>query len=226
MGALTTTELVKRLPIGDRMLKTFRATSNSTANTADEYITTGLRKIDAVVGLTVIGTTAAPVAATGTVTFSATDPTETETIVVGGVTYVLNASVATTGAYSVLLNNTQATQAANFTAAINRTATAGTTYSLYVPQNPLVSAVAATAVVTLTARVPGVVGNSITLTAAGGSTTVSGATLTGGADSVAGGNFVKNALGTGQTADTTLGALGIEFGAASVVFEVTVIGIP
>lgn len=226
MGALTTVEQVKRLPIGDRMLKTFRATSNATVNTADEYITTGLRQIDAVVGLIVFGTTAAPVAATQTVTFSATNPTDGEVIVVGGVTYVINASVATTGAYSVLLSNTEATQAANFAAAINRTATAGTTYSLYVPQNPLVSAVAATAVVTLTARVPGAAGNAITLTASGGSTVVGGATLTGGADSVAGGNFVKNALGTGQTAGSTLGALGIEFGAPSVLFEVTVIGIP
>lgn len=226
MAALTSTELTLRLPLGNRVVKSFRATSGAAANAADEYITTGLRKIEAVIGLTVIGTTAAPVAATGTVIFSATNPTETETITVNGVVYTINASVATTGAYSVLLNNTEATQASNFAAAINRTGTPGTTYSLYVPENPDVKASVSTATVTLTARVPGVVGNAITLAAAGGSTTVGAATLAGGADSVVTGNFIKNALGTGQTADSTMGALGIEFGAPSVLFEVTVLGLP
>lgn len=226
MAALTATELTKRLPLGDRMVKVFRATSGATANAADEYITTGLHKIEAILGLVVIGTSAAPVRATGTVTFSATDPTETETITVDGIVYVINATPATTGAYSVDLNTTEATMAANFAAAINRTGTAGTDYSLYIGGHPSVYATVASAVVTLTARVPGVVGNAITLAAAGGSTTVSGATLTGGADSVAAGNFIKNAQGTGQTADSTMGALGIEFGAPSVTFEVTVLGRP
>lgn len=56
MAALTRTELVKRFTLGDRVLQTFRATSGGGANAADEWIDTGLSFIDAVVGVSVIGT--------------------------------------------------------------------------------------------------------------------------------------------------------------------------
>lgn len=225
MAALTATDLALRLPLGNRVVKSFRATSGATANAADEYITTGLRKIDAVLGLVVIGTTAAPVAATGTVTFTATDPTDEDTITVDGVIYHIQAGTLVD--YDVALSNTEATLAANFAHAINRDSAQGNSvYSANTAKHPTVSASVSTAVVTLTARVPGVGGNSITLAKSSTGCTVSGATLTGGADAVVTGNFIKNALGTGQTADSTMGALGIEFGAPSVLFEVTVLGLP
>jgi len=56
MAALTRTEIVKRFPLGDRSLRTIRATSGAGANPADEYIVTGLSYIDAIVGWAVVGT--------------------------------------------------------------------------------------------------------------------------------------------------------------------------
>lgn len=225
MAALTNSELIKRMPLGDRVLKTFRVTI-TTAGAADEFIDTGLSHIDAVLGYSPIGTSATGTAATGSVIFSATNPTETETITVDGIEYVVNATPATTGAYSIDLSDTENTLAANFKNAINRTGTAGTDYSLYIAAHPTVSASGAAATITITARRPGSAGNAITLAAAGGSTTVSGATLTGGTDPVCNVSFVKNAEGTGVTADTDPGALGIECPVASAVIEVTVIGRP
>ncbi len=224
MAALTVTELVKREPIGDRMLKIFRATSNATAGTADEYIVTGLSQIDAVLSWVPIGQSAVPIAASGAVTFSAADPTDQDTITVDGIVYTIENGALTS--YDVDMSTTENTMAANFAAAINRTGTPGTNYSDTIAAHPTVKAVAAANVVTLTARVPGAAGNAITLTEASTGATVSGATLTGGADAVSAGVFRKNARGTGVAEGVNPGALGVEFGAPSVLFEVAVIGRP
>jgi hypothetical protein len=227
MAALTLTKLMDRVPAGNEFMTTVRATSGAAAGAADEWLdfrTLGFQTITAMVGWVPVGTTAVGAKATGTVTFSATNPTETETITVGGIEYVINATPATTGAYSVDLSDTEATLAANFRDAINRGATAGTDYSLYIAAHPDVVASAASGVVTLTARVPGAHGNAITLVAAGGSTTVSGATLTGGLDPVGNGAFKMNAEGTGQTEAAHMGRLGVEFGAPSVLFDITIFG--
>jgi len=224
MAALTTTELVKRLPIGDRMLKIFRATSNATAGAADEYIVTGLSVIDAIVSWTAIGQSALSIAATGTVTFSATDPTDQDTVTVDGIVYTIENGALTS--YDVDMSTTENTMAANFAAAINRTGTPGTNYSDTIAAHPTVKASVAANVVTLTARVPGAAGNAITLAKSSTGATVSGATLTGGADGVSAANFRKNASGTGNTEGANPGKLGVEFAAPSVLFEVTVIGRP
>lgn len=227
MAALTQTRLIDRLPVGNEFMTTVRATSGAAAGAADEWIdfrTLGFQTISAMVGWMAVGQSAVGAKATGTVTFSATNPTETETITVDGIEYVINATPATTGAYSVDLSDTEATLAANFKDAINRGATAGTDYSLYIAAHPSVVASGGAAIITLTARVRGADGNAITLAAAGGSTTVSGATLTGGADPVTSGVFRMNAEGTGQTEGTHMGRVGVEFAAASVLFELTILG--
>jgi phage tail sheath gpL-like len=225
MAALTTVELIKRLPIGDRFIKTFRATSNATASTADEYIKTGLSWIDAVVSWVPIGQSALSIAATGTVTFIPTDPTDEDKITVDGIVYTIQAGALSN--YDVALSTTEATMAANFAAAINRNDVQGSTkYASNIAAHPTVKASVSTAVVTLTARVPGAAGNAITLTTNSTGATVSGATLTGGADGVAAGIFRKNASGTVATEGANAGNLGIEFAAPSVLFEITVIGKP
>lgn len=227
MGSLTATEVTSRSRIGDRFMSTWRFTAGS-ADQAADYLTTNWMMIDAIVSVVPIGSdppvSRLAVAATGTVTFPAANPTDTETITINGVVYTINTVVATTGAYSVLLSNTENTQAANFLAAINRTGVPGTAYSLYVPENPDVVASGAANIITLTARVRGTGGNAITLAVAGGSTTVSGATLTGGIDAKAGINIRKNAKGTGVTEGVDPGFIGVEVTEASGVYELTAIG--
>lgn len=237
MAALSGTQLLKRSRLGDRMVEVWQAAVSNTA-ASDEWIATRLSKLEGVLGWSVIGTAplgdsssvpTAPVAATQTVTFIATDPTDADTITVNGVVYTINSTVSTTGAYSVLLDATETTMAANFAAAINRTGTPGTDYSLYVAENPDVSASVASAVVTLTARVPGTVGNALTLAASSTGATVGGATFSGGLDANAavnvGSNFVLDAQGTGVTAGTNPGDLGVELSSAATI-QVTVFGRP
>lgn len=225
MAALTPTVVLKREPLGDRMLVTVRATSGASANPSDEYIDIpGLSWIDAVVGVVPFGTSAVAAAATGTVTFSATDPTDQDTITVDGVVYTIENGALTS--YDVDMSTTENTMAANFAAAINRTGVPGTAYSDAIAPHPTVKASVAANVVTLTARVPGAGGNAITLAKSSTGATVSGATLSGGSDAVTDVALVKNGSGTGATPGANPGNLGVEFGAASVLFEVTVIGRP
>jgi hypothetical protein len=58
MAVLAHTEPVLRLPVGDRIMLTFRITAPGTG-AADEWIKTGLSVIDAVVGCVVIGSATA-----------------------------------------------------------------------------------------------------------------------------------------------------------------------
>jgi hypothetical protein len=236
MAALTKTDLTKRIPLGDRVLQSFRVTTGS-ADTGTEWIATGLSEIVAVVGVAVKGTSAitdtlavaapvasidtftaavgntssiangeiltigsqvytfvsaltettAPVKATGTVTFvnAAHNVVNTDTVVINGRTYTFKDTPAAIDDIDV--STTDNTVAASFKNAINLDALPGaTTYFDGTGINRDVVASGAANVITLTAIVPGTVGN-VTLTAAvtnAGSIVVSGATLTGGLDAV------------------------------------------
>lgn len=56
MAVLTSTELTKRVPLGDRVVQSFSIAAAGTA-AADEWIATGLSHIDAVLGFAPIGAT-------------------------------------------------------------------------------------------------------------------------------------------------------------------------
>lgn len=213
----------RKLPLGNRYVQVYETTISNAA-ASDEWIATELSTIEAVLGWGVIGTGSAPVAATGTVTFNASDPTDEDTITVDGIVYTIQGGTIADFAYDVNLSTTEATMAANFEKAINNTGTAGTDYSNGVAAHPAVSASRSSAVVTLTARAPGSVGNAITLAASddGTSVDISGATLSGGLDSAVA-NFLENAQGTGQTEDSSHGDLGVEVSRACTI-QVTVLG--
>lgn len=118
------------------------------------------------------------VSASGTVTFSGVG-TAADTITVAGVVYTLRAAATVAG--DVTIAGTAALSAVNLAAAIN-----GNTLNV---ANPSVTATVAGAIVTVRARVPGLVGNSITLAEVGTGTTVSAATLASGAAIVFRDNF-------------------------------------
>lgn len=234
MAALTDTKLIKRLPLGDRAIRTFRATTNATPANGTEWIATGLSDIDAILGVSIIGQSAgaaaaAPVAASITVVADAV-AADTDTVTIDGIVYTYTATLtAVAGPYEVEGGADKTASIANLAAAINDSGTRGTTYGLATPPHPTVSAAAAAGTLTLTARVPGTVGNGIVV--AGDDTGWTFNTPTaGGLDpaesltpSVV---FRKNAQGTSVAEDTNLGDLGVESAVASVVFEVTVLGRP
>lgn len=128
-------------------------------------------------GFTAYVGASAPVAATGTVTFSGVGEAN-DTVTVGGVTYTLVAAV--TQPNHVLIGGSATDTAANLVAAINAGAGSGTAYGTGTVANPHVTASNAAGVVTVTAITPGTVGNSIALAEDGTDIAVSGATLTGG----------------------------------------------
>lgn len=109
-------------------------------------------------------------AASGTITI-ATNPTDGKTIVIGGTTVTFVAQGAQASANQVLIGASANATATNLAALINQ-------------RFPLLSAVAAAAVVTVTYRLKVATGNSYTLAngTAGASVTLSGATLSGGND--------------------------------------------
>lgn len=230
MAALTATQLTKRLPLGDRVIQFFSVTSGATAAAADEYVLTGLSYIDYAFLTAAPGTASGAVAASATVTFGATDPTDEDTITVDGIVYTIQDGLLAAGVYDVDMSGTEATMAANFAHAINRTGVPGTAYSGSIAPHPTVKATypGTGGIVTLTARVPGAGGNAITLAESSTGAVVSGANLSGGLDAAGGAavNFVLNALGTGQAADSTPGALGIESTGVSQAVRFCVIGRP
>lgn len=119
----------------------------------------------------------APVAATGTITFADVGDAN-DTVTIGGQVYTLKA--VPTNPFDVDIGANVTGTAANLAAAINAGAGAGTAYGTGTVANSDVTATSALGVVTITARVPGTGGNSITLTKSGTDITVSGATLAGG----------------------------------------------
>lgn len=114
-------------------------------------------------------TAVAPVAASGTIEI--VDVVAAETVSVGGIDYTFVAAIV--DPYDVLIGATDDDTAANLAASINGNV-------LGTPANPLVSAEAATNVVTVTALIKGAAGNAITLAEAATDVTLSGATLAGG----------------------------------------------
>lgn len=107
-----------------------------------------------------------PVAASGTFTLSSVP--ENDTVVIGGVTLTAKASPANENEWSQA--GTNAADATALATVIN----AHSVLSL------VVSASAASNVVTVTSKVPGLIGNRIAITETGTSITASGALLTGG----------------------------------------------
>lgn len=93
------------------------------------------------------------VQAYGTVTFASTGPADTQTGTLFGVTFTAVASGHTTGAANFTRHNTPATVATNFATAVNE----------YVAFNGMVSAAAVDGVVTVTAAVPGKIGNGLVM---------------------------------------------------------------
>lgn len=233
MAALPRTDVHRRLPLGDRVVTSFRVTTNATPDQAAEWVETGLSKIEAILNAEVIGTApvaggtiTAPVAATATLDMTGDTPANTDTVTIDGIVYTLLTTIGT-DRYNVLVNGTPATQATNLANAINGVGTPGTQYTLDTPPHPTFSAAAVGDTVVLTYRVPGTVGNGKVC-----STDITGATLSnsaGGLDPVAdpaGLNFRKNARGTGVAENTNPGDLGIESSGASTLVEVTLLGRP
>jgi hypothetical protein len=104
-------------------------------------------------------TVASLVAASGVLDVPA-DPVATDTVTIGDITYTFIDTPA--AAYDVDVAGTRAGSISNLVAAINRSGTPGaTTYHANTVQNPYVSAVAGTNELTITARVPGSIGNGI-----------------------------------------------------------------
>lgn len=229
MAVLSSAHVSRRLPLGDRILKSFRATTGSAA-AANEWIRTGLSRIDAILGVNVIGqsagaATGAPVAATATLDMTGDTPADANTVTIDGYVYTLKTTIGT-AVRNVLVSGTPATQAAYLAAAINGTGTPGVDYTPDTYPHPNVKAAAAGDTVVLTYRVPGTVGNG-----AAASTDITGATLanfaggTDGAESLTPSLvFRKNAQGTGAAEGANLGDLGVESSLATVTFEVTILG--
>jgi hypothetical protein len=115
------------------------------------------------------------VKASGTVTFTSTGPVNDETMVVAGQTITAKTS-ATPGELEFTRSNTPSVDATNLAALLNsHTAFAG-----------VVTASAASGVVTIKAAVPGLIGNTLTLTESMTNTAVSGSgTLASGTDGTA-----------------------------------------
>lgn len=118
------------------------------------------------------------VAATQTITFTSTGPSDGDTVSIGDVVYTFkNTPVAP---YDVDINSTPTTQAGNLVAAINAGAGAGTTYGTGTVVHPDVSANNSSGVVTVTAKVEGTAGNAIAVAEDADNTAVGGALLAGG----------------------------------------------
>lgn len=112
------------------------------------------------------------VAATGTYTATG-QPSNNDTASVNGVTFTAVTGTPTTNQFKI--GATQQATMANFAAAINASTTAGVTGVL--------TASASGSVVTITALIPGRIGNGITTTSSLTNVTAGAATLTGGSQS-------------------------------------------
>jgi hypothetical protein len=107
---------------------------------------------------------------------------DTETVVIGGVTYTFVDTLV--NAYDVLVGASVTACATNLAAAINGSAGAGTLYGEDTLPHPAIVATSAVGVLTATARAAGVAGNLITCTETAGSAAWGAAVLSGGLDAV------------------------------------------
>jgi hypothetical protein len=120
------------------------------------------------------------VAATGTVTIGAGNASAGDTVVIGSRTYTYVAS--SPAANQVLVGSNPTQSAANLVAAIMGGPGSGSLYGAGTLPHAQVSATSTGGTVTITSRLFGSGGNSITLSATGVNITVSGANLSGGAN--------------------------------------------
>jgi hypothetical protein len=123
------------------------------------------------------------VRATGTLTITATTSADTQTAVIGGKTYTFQTTLTNVDG-NVLIGASITTMAANLAAAINLGTGAGTTYATAMTKSPHVSATSAAGVVTVTARVPGLIGNFIATTETLTNASWGAATLASGAGNI------------------------------------------
>jgi hypothetical protein len=123
-------------------------------------------------------------AATGTFTVGAGNAQNNNTVTIGTRTYTFRTTLSSgpTVPNEILIGATVTETATRLVAAIMGTAGEGSTYSIGTLPHPQVSATNTAGVVTITSRLLGVAGNSLALSAVGANLTVSGATLTGGAN--------------------------------------------
>jgi hypothetical protein len=155
----------------------------------------GARNVSAV---TVHASGSAPVAASGTVSFSAAG-SASDTVTIGSTVYTLVAAPA--DPFDVDIGADAAETASNLAAAINAGAGSGVAYGAGTTAHPDVTATANAGVVTVTANVAGTSGNAIALAKNGDDIAVSGATLSGGTGGYA--------VGTDYTVDLALGRITI-----------------
>ena len=99
------------------------------------------------------------VRAVGTLTFTGV-ATDTQTVVVGGKTYTTQTSLTDSDG-NVLIGADETASCANLAAAINLGSGSGTTYAASMTESAHCTATSAAAVLTVTAKVPGVGGNLI-----------------------------------------------------------------
>jgi hypothetical protein len=209
----------------DIVMRTFEI--NPAAQSATEWIATGWRSVLGIMGWTQHGANPlAPIAATGIITCLVADPVDNDTISIGDGTNTMVYKVETTPADrgDVDLNATIATFGASLTAAINGLVEGSTsTFDPFTASNPWVTATFADPDITITAIVPGSIGNSYTLAQVGDTVSVSAATLTGGHNS--GVNFIMNEQGSGGVAGDLPGNIGVEASSTGGVVQVTAYGV-
>lgn len=146
-------------------------------NTAfDQFSVVGL---DASGKLTLATRSGDAAAASGAITFSNVGSAD-DTIVIGDITYTLKAEPA--AAYQVDIGGSAATTAANLAAAINASGNGAGEYGDDTEAHPEVTASAAGAVVTVTARQVGSEGNDIPTTETSSVAAFASTTLSGGRD--------------------------------------------
>lgn len=126
-----------------------------------------------------LGSGGTPAAATATVLIDTGNAAGADTVEINGRTYTFVGVLS--GPDQVKIGGSEVDTAANLANAITGGGTPGTDYSMGMVPNTDVSANAGgSATVTLTALVPGTVGNALTLSASGVNLVVSGATFSGG----------------------------------------------
>lgn len=173
------------------------------------------------VGQKVLSDGIAAVKASGTLTF-ALKPTSGDTVTIGANVYAFKTEAAAIN--DIPLGSTLADTLTSLVKTINGTGVAGTDYFLgTVTPNPQVSAEVSEGVVTLTALVEGVAGNSIALASSSANAVASGAHLAGGAaaQEIAANTFITALIsGTGGTGTYSV-SVSQTFGGASAPADVT-----
>lgn len=119
------------------------------------------------------------VAASGTFTISSTGPLNAETVTCGGKTYTFQSTLTDVDG-NVKIGGTINDTASNLAAAINLGSGSGTAYAASTTLNPRCSATVSGAVVTVTARIAGTIGNLIAITAPATNVAASGSVLSSG----------------------------------------------